>query len=388
MYTDPKTKIILIYCLSSVSGGAVSYIRNISPLLSALFRNSSEGHKLKFLAHEDQRDLLQSIDESQIIWIKGNRPTGYGRMLWEYQNIDQIVRKENIDVLFTPYQIGPQMHGPKYVLMLRNMEPFLCGEYSYTPISRLRNYLLKQFSSRTLQQADRIIAVSEFARDHLTKSLKIERERIRMIHHGRNEKLIPDGNTETDRDILSRLGVRDNYILTCGSLLPYRRCEDVIAAFNQCAEDTLHARTQLLIAGAGTDRRYGRLIHRAIAASPYGDRILALGHVPWETMTALYRRCVLCVIATEIEACPNIAIEAMSAGCVIVSSDRPPLPEIFQGASLEYPARNIKHLANQMQQGIIDENLRREMKVRAIQRAEAFSWEKCARETYSALTNW
>jgi len=378
---------VLVNALSSVSGGAVSYICNIAPLLSALFNNSQDRHSLKFLAHEGQRDLLQSIDESKIVWIKAKRPAGYRRVLWEYQNIALIVRREEVDVLFNPYQIGPWVRGPKHVLMLRNMEPFLCGGYVYSLNSRLRNYLLRLTTVRSLHRANRIIAVSEFTRDHLEYEIGIAREHIRIVYHGRNKRFISDGDEERDWNVLKQSGVGNHFILTCGSLLPYRRCEDVVAAFNQCA-DNLHAGTQLVIAGAGTDRRYGRLIHDVIAASPYRDRILALGHVPWETMAALYRRCLICVLATEIEACPNIAIEAMGAGCVIVSSDRPPLPEIFGGASLNYHARDIDHLVEQIRRCIDQEDLRHEMKTRALKRAEAFSWEKCASETYAALTDW
>ena len=91
---------------------------------------------------------------------------------------------------------------------------------------------------------------------------------------------------------------------------------------------------------------------------------------------------------STIEACPNIAIEAMAAGCTIVSSDRPPLPEMFHGCSLEYRARDIDHLAQRIRLAIDDANLRRELRARAIRRSEVFSWDKCAKETYTALTEW
>jgi len=378
---------ILVYCLSSISGGAVSYLRNMAPLLDKEFEKSSDGHNLIFLAHEDQRSLLESINDFRIVWIEGRRPTGYRRILWEQMNISRLVRQEAIDVLFTPYQIGPRAQGVKHVMMIRNMEPFRFTKYRYSIVTWLRNQLLRRESSRLLRAADRVIAVSEFVRDELIQGIGVEKNRIRMIYHGRNETLAPGGDAQKDSLLLRKLGIVNDYILTCGSLLPYRRCEDVVAAFNQCA-DNLHAGVQLVIAGAVTDRRYGKFIRRAIAASPYRDRILALGHVPWETMAALYRSCLLCVLATEIEACPNIAIESMAAGCVIISSDRPPLPEMFGGASLEYHARDIDHLVEQMRRGIDQEELRREMKTRALKRADAFSWEKCARETYAALTDW
>jgi glycosyltransferase involved in cell wall biosynthesis len=375
-----------MYCLSSVSGGAVAYLRNLAPLLAHRFAESPEAHRVTFLAHEEQALSLEGIEDSQIRWVPGTRPMGYRRVLWERKNLGQIVREQGADVLFTPYQIGPRAPGIRQVLMIRNMEPFLFDVYHYSLKTWVRNRLLRWASTRCLRRADRVIAVSEFALEQLTRGLGIDAERVRTIYHGR-----PDfGNTadnSQDRDCLGQIGIQGDYLLTCGSLLPYRRCEDVITAFSQCAPK-LGAGMQLVIAGAGTDYRYRESIRKAIAASPARERIQAVGHVPWKTMATLYRHCTACVVATEIEACPNIAIEAMAAGCVIVSGDRPPLPEMFKGCALEYRARDIGQLAQQMRTAVRDAPMRQEMKAKALDRAEEFSWAKCAEETYAALTHW
>ena len=270
-----------MYCLSSVSGGALSYIHNMAPLLNDLFKNSQHGYRLTFLAHREQRDLFSSIDESHIIWITGKHLKGYRRIVWECKNMAPIAIQRNADILFTPYQIGPRVVGRKQILMLRNMEPFLCSSYSYSLNSRIRNSLLKQASLRSLRKADRVIAVSDFARHHLIHRIGINSDLICMIHHGQNTRFIPNGDDEKDQELINGLGIRSEFILTCGSLLPYRRCEDVIAAFNQSV-NRLPADVQLVIAGAGTDGRYGDLIRQTIVASPYRDRILAVGYVPWE----------------------------------------------------------------------------------------------------------
>jgi glycosyltransferase involved in cell wall biosynthesis len=375
-----------MYCLSSVSGGAVAYLRNLAPLLAERFARDGDGHSLKFLAHEEQAPLLEGIEDSQVCWIRGARPKGVRVVWWEQRNLPAIVRKNAADVLFLPCQVGSHAPELRRVLMLRNMEPFLFERYHYGLKTWLRNRLLRRESVRCLRAADRVIAVSGFARERLIHGIGVDAARVRTVYHGRPDQR-SSAHDARDQEILTQIGLKNHYVLTCGSLLPYRRCEDVIAAFNQGAPG-LGARMRLVIAGSGTDRSYGDFLRRTIAASPLHERILAVGHVPSETMGALYRRCVACVIATEIEACPNIAIEAMAAGCVIVSSDRAPLPEMFQGCSLEYRARNIGHLVQQLRLAVENNSLRREMKSKALKRVEDFSWEKCARETYSALVDW
>ena len=377
----------LMYCLSSVSGGAVSYIRNLAPLLLKEFVESSDGHRLKFLAHEEQRPWFGTVDDQAVLWVRGRIPSGYHRIAWEWHNMQRIVTAGDFYLCFTPYQLGPKLRGIKQVLMIRNMEPFLFASYPYGLAARLRNLLLARASESALRSADRVIAVSRFANDFLTREIGVGSNRVRSIRHGRDERFAERAGIDQDRDTLNQIGVGNRFIFTCGSLLPYRRCEDVIAGFEICS-DSLGTGTQLVIAGTGTDRRYSALIARIIRTSSQRDRILAVGHVSSETMRVLYRRCLLCVMATEIEACPNIAIEAMTSGCAVVSSDRPPLPEMFAGASLEYRARDVRNLAEQIRLLLERDDLRQALKQRARLRATTFSWETCARETYRALTEW
>ncbi|NJL59067.1 MAG: glycosyltransferase family 4 protein [Desulfobacteraceae bacterium] len=183
-----------------------------------------------------------------------------------------------------------------------------------------------------------------------------------------------------DSNLLESVGLQSDFLLTCGSLLPYRRVEDVVAAFIPLASDHL----KLVIAGSGTDEKYRQLIKEAYCKIGCPANIVFMpGHVPQKTMQALYRNCRACIIATEIEACPNIAIEAMASGCVIISSDSSPLPEMFANCSLEYPARNIDALKFQLQQGVYDEALRHRLKSQALERAQSFSWKKmCKRKLF------
>jgi glycosyltransferase involved in cell wall biosynthesis len=267
--------------------------------------------------------------------------------------------------------------------MIRNMEPFLFENYKYSMTTWIRNKILAALSVSCLKKANRVIAVSKFAADYLGR-LEISREKFYTIYHGSPSfKFLAD----TASDKLQAIGVNSDFILTCGSMLPYRRCEDVILAFNSCLS-AMPDRMMLVIAGSGTDAGYDEMIRELIAASPRPSRILTLGNVPWETMVELYRHCEICVMATEIEACPNIALEAMAAGCCIISSNRPPLPEIFDDYALYYEARDINELSQQILRVVNNKILRDGLGDRALLRAYDFSWSMCVDKTYSVLTDW
>jgi glycosyltransferase involved in cell wall biosynthesis len=241
-----------------------------------------------------------------------------------------------------------RVNGVRKVNMLCNMDPFHFHRYEYDFNLRIRNHLLKFASRRSLSTADRVMAISGYVENYMLQILGIHPSRVRRIYHGSDKSFGPGGEASRDAALIAGLNIFGDFILTVGSLFPYRRCEDVIAAFGHM-EPTIRGGLTLVVAGSGTDRHYSRVLERAIAASGVADRVRLVGHVSPETMQALYRCCGLCVIASEVEACPNIAIEAMEAGCVTVASDS---------------------------------------SGRARTRARDFSWDRCARETYSALVDW
>ena len=378
---------ILMNCLSCVSGGAVAYLRNLTPRLHGLFAESPGGNQLRILAHASQSDLLSDVPEDALILVNGRRPLGYRRLLWEKRHLPRIAAEHDVDVVFVPYQVGMHVKGLRHIFMLRNMEPFFYRGYNYGWRGGLRNNLLHRYSVRTLRMADRVIAVSQFAHDWLVHSMNVRPERVRTVYHGRDESFTPEGNADGDRQLLTQIGVRNGFLLTCGSMLPYRRFEDVIAAFALVADPSGNG-LQLVIAGSGNERRYSEMVRRLAAQSLNPDRIVLPGHVDRLTMQALYRCCRICLVTTEVEACPNIAIEAMTIGCVIVSSNRPPLPAMFQGCSLEYNARDIRQMAEQIRKASESAPLRDRLRARALSRATAFSWKRCAKDTYAALTQW
>jgi len=71
-----------------------------------------------------------------------------------------------------------------------------------------------------------------------------------------------------------------------------------------------------------------------------------------------------------------------------MSEYRSPLPEMFGKSSLQFPSRNIDAMKDRILAYLHNDDLRREMGERAQKRASDFSWDKCANETFAALTEW
>jgi glycosyltransferase involved in cell wall biosynthesis len=270
------------------------------------------------------------------------------------------------------------------ILMLRNMEPFGFKKYEYDFKEKLRNSVLEVSSIWALKKAYKIIAVSSFVKDFLVSEKNIDAKKLYKIYHG-IERDFGDIEEQEMDEIIKGFNIRTPFILTSGSFRPYRRFEDVIAAFNKFKKELpFDSDIKLILAGRGLEK-YMNKITRLIQNSPYQKDIIYLGFIKKAEMVSLYKRCDFYIASTEIEACPNIAIESLICGCPVISAKTVPLQEIYQDNAIFYVQRNVKELAVQMAKLFQDKKLKKELSIKAIKRSEYFSWEKCALETFNFL---
>lgn len=366
---------ILVDCTIQGSGGSVTYYKNLINRI-AKFDTTRE---YVFLVNSNLQNCFSSEVLDRSIIIEGKLLKGLRRYLWLRQNLKQICKEQDAKFVFVPYQMSSSLTVPQ-VLMLRNMEPFGYERYDYNLKEKLRNKVLKTLTIRSLNKSVKILAVSHFVKDFLVTEQGIDPSKIQVIHHGIEDDF---DKVENTKNYVSNAGVEGSYFLTSGSFRPYRRYEDVIRAFELYKKNTKDD-TSLVIAGKGIPK-YQNFIDSLIETSPYRKDIRVLGFVDKQTMISLYKECSVYIASTEIEACPNIAIESLKSGCLVVSANTPPLAEIYGDAALYYKQRDVNQLYLKLIK-LMTSNNRNSMSLNATLRSQEFSWEKCAKSTHAFLT--
>lgn len=368
---------VLINALSVSVGGGLTYARMVFPLLLERLDDAVVLHG-KVLSE-------LPLENKNRIQVEGAATGGSTRFLWEGLHLARLLKRQRVDVLYTPYQVAVQPQSVRSVCVLRNLEPFFAGNYLYSRKSAMRNALLASLTRLSLAHADRIIAVSEFTRRFAVETLRIPEAKLVRVYHGRDNSLVPD-ETAADQAVKTALGIDGPFVFTAGSILPYRRLEDVVAAFEQAiARQTNDA--VLLVAGSGTDRRYALKIRALVESSPFRSRIRLLGRLNGQEMRALYKGCHVFVSASEVEACPNIGIEAMTAGRPVIAANSGPAEEIYGDGAILYQPRDVASLASLLSSLWQSKELAGEMSKRAVSRSSAFSWDTCAAATADVLTD-
>lgn len=355
-----------------LSGGNKKYLRHMVP---ALRSHKSVSHLEVFIP--------RAVYEQNELNIGITTPLDLTDALLGYRALKQKLDQIEPDVVFVPNALG--LHYPKkpVVVMPRNMEMMSMAWTSGPIRHRLRNGIKAIYGNKACRNATRVIAISQFVGDFLTNSWKIKPAKVGVVYFGvddvsRNEKgTKPAALTNSSGP----------FFFTAGGIIPYRGLEDIIRAM---AEPTLRAlKIPLVIAGelcTSAMTAYQNKLLKLVQETEVQDSIIWAGQLNSKEMIWSYQNCNAFIMSSRIEACPNIALEAMSWGCRIISTRCPPMPEFFGNTTLYYDANNYSELAEKMRE--ITNFSETETRTRAeltLQRAAEFSWNKTANQTIKQL---
>ena len=284
------------------------------------------------------------------------------------------------DIVFIPTARFCKIAQVPTVTMVRNTEPLIIHDNPF--LTKIINWFRAQEAHRASQQADRVIAVSQFVKQLMVKRWKIAGDKIGLVYHGVESP---------EKDIVKPAVLPDvwqnNFFFTAGSIRPARGLEDVISAWRELSKNTRNS-YNLLIAGDVNHqmRGYYSKLQQLVRNAGLEKNIIFAGSLKRNEMSWCYCHCRLFLMTTRAEACPNIALEAMMHGCLTVAADNPPLPEFFLDSAFFYPPAQPQIFAKQIEKILnLPPEEKAKLKTKALARAAQFSWDQCAVATMQEL---
>lgn len=174
-------------------------------------------------------------------------------------------------------------------------------------------------------------------------------------------------------DARSDLGLSQSakYIVSVGSLLPFKGCEDLIRAFSRVTESLSDAR--LLFLGDGPQRKQLSRVARDLGIR---ESVQFEGWVPFEKMPLYLSAADIFVHPSTSEGFPNAVLEAMASGLPVVMTNVVGLDTIFEDNRncLFVPPKDEKALEEKVLLLLRDEVLAKEMGARNLEFMKDFDW--------------
>lgn len=353
-----------------LSGGYAKYLRRLVPLLAETSGIDSLDVFVPAAAGQRFRDAA---------WTPRVWPADDGRR--GFPQLKRELREQRPDVVFIPTAAWLDVAGTPVVAMVRNMEP-LEVPFGGNPWSEAVRNLARRFAARrACRRATRVIAVSTHVRDYLTARWALPPDKIGVVCHGVD---VPHTDRVPVQPAAIGPALNRPFVFAAGSLRPARGLDDLIEALPLLGGSTAPAAVVAGAVDAGMNRYHERLRRRARDLG-VADRIVWVGALGEAEMRWCYEACAAFVMTSRAEACPNIALEAMSYGCACVSVNRQPMPEMFGAAAAYYSLGDPASLARTLGGVLASPVGREDLKTAATARARAFNWRTTAQRTVAEL---
>ena len=356
---------VLVNGIHAKSGGGVTYLRNIMPLLA-----EDDELELHLFLHRDQFELFGVIDERIRVHLLDFSNGFFTNLIWEQVVLPLLAKSMSIDVTLSPANYGPLM-APRQIIMLRNSLAVVGRETRI--IKRLYWFGLALMTGLSLLTCRRAIAVSDYARSALTFGMgRLFRKKVSVIHHGVWDMFAP-AVPRSDA----------HFILTVSDIYVQKNLHTLIAALAQVKRD--YPDLKLKVAGKAIDAGYQEEVKAAVYAAGLTDNVDFLGEKSTRSLLGLYQTCTLFAFPSTVETFGNPLVEAMSCGAPIVSSNTAAMPEILGDAARFFDPLDVEGMAGAISDLMGNARERQVLSQKSLAHSKKYSWRQTAARTADVI---
>jgi glycosyltransferase involved in cell wall biosynthesis len=318
-------------------------------------------------------------------WLRKVLPAELQRGLrfpvWWRLSTSGVMIDANPDVLLVP---GGSYLGPfrPFVALAQNLLPFDGNEQRREgwTLKRMRLLLLARVQGSTFRRADGVIFMSAVSRDHIERRMGFQARRSRVVHHGASPRF---ARSPADSASVVRFSAeRPLRLLYVSILEPYKHQRVVAAAIADCRRRGLSVTLDMVGPAAHGE---AAALEAEIARLGCSGHVRYLGPVGYNRLQEVYAQADAFVFASSCETFGIILLEAMAAGLPLLCSHRSALPEVAGDAALYFDPLDIDSLSRAVAEICANSRLREALAFHGRRRAAAFSWERCAAETFGFL---
>ena len=341
-------------------------------LLSALLELRS-GHEFVFLYRNPALvGTYAAHPEVEETAIPGRTSLG-----WDQWAVPRAVRRHRVDVLYNPKYSIPLRASCPSVWVCHGLDWYVMPWGSRFVDRLSHRFLVPRYAAR----AGAIIAVSEVTRQHVLQYLPAPAERVPVVYSGVDDVFRRPAEPGRLQAIRAKYALPERFFLYAGAIYPPKNYTRLIRAYARVGPER---GIPLVIAG-GENRFLSEGELREPEALGIGEWVRRPGWVEQEELAAFYAMAEALLLPSLFESCGLPVLEAMAAGCPVVTADRYGTKELAEGAAVLVDPEDVDAIASGFRRILDDASLRERMIAAGRERSRSFTWERCARETLAVL---
>lgn len=245
-------------------------------------------------------------------------------------------------------------------------------------LPRRRVLYLKKWLPVVLRRASGVVTISAAMKEEIAGHFGFDPRRIYVAAPGCSLHLFAPEAASGPRP------VEGDYLLAVGTIEPRKNLQGLLEAYRALKKRRPDSPPLVLVGGMGwRSKGFGQVLEQDRS----NGRVRWLGYVAETVLADLYRNAMGFVYPSFYEGFGMPIVEAMAAGCPVITSTGSGTAEAAGDAALLVDPRNIDQLGHALERLIDDRDLRATMRAKGLVRAKQFTWEKTARDLHGAITN-
>ena len=299
-------------------------------------------------------------------------------IFWFELSAKNLLNKLNPDLFFSPDGILCLGWKGKQYGIIHDIN------YEHRPKDlKLTNRLYyKYFIPKSAAKACRLATVSQFSKNDIINTYKINADKIDVIHLGINSFFRPIKSETVKQKIKEKFTEGGDYFIFIGTLSPRKNIIRLMQAFDLFKKETGSSMKLIL---AGKEMYKGKELHNIKSQLKYGNSIIFTGRLEDNELSDLLGAAFCMLFVPLFEGFGLPPIEAMQCNVPVIASNVTSIPEIVNDAALLVNPYDIEEIKNAMFKIYTNNNLRQSLIEKGIIQKEKFSWKQTAEMLWRSM---
>lgn len=338
--------------------------------LIRITRNHPEHQFIFIFDRKYNRDFIFAENITPVVIGPPTRHPVLWYLWFEFQ-IPRILKKYKVDVFLSPDgYLSKRTKIPQLAVIHDINFVHRSGDFPWLKAKYYNRYFPK-----FARIAKRIATVSFYSKEDITRSLKVDYDKIDVVYDGINQIFEPVSEEEKIT-IREKYSDGDDYFLFVGALHPRKNISGLLKAFDAFKSIDKN-NTKLVIVG-GEMHKTGD-IFETFENLRYKTDVIFTGRVSTADLHDIFGAALALVFVPFFEGFGIPIVEAMSAGVPVICSNTTSIPEVGGNAVIYADPQKIDQITVAMERLANDEDLRKEVIQKGFIQKNKFSWDETAR---------
>jgi glycosyltransferase involved in cell wall biosynthesis len=345
-------------------------------LLSRIVRSHPE-HEFHFIFDRPYSDefVFASNVKAHVLPPPARHPLLF-RMWYDWM-IPWKLSRLRPDVFVSPDMMISTRTKTPQVVVLHDLNFEHHPEDLPAPIARY----LRKMTPRFASHAKAIVTVSEFSKRDIMAQYHVPQEKVRVVYNGVQDAFQPLSDDQKGQ-AKDKWAGGCKYFVFVSSIHPRKNLKRLLEAYELFRER--HSERIKLVA-VGRMFWKNEELTATLSAMKYAEDIVFTGHLETQELTHVIGAAHALMYVSYFEGFGVPIVEAFKCGIPVVTSNVTAMPEVAGDAALQVDPFSVDDIAGAMRDVIMNEELRSRLIERGYKRAEAFDWNRSAREFWQII---